>query len=473
MATTSFAFAFAFASANPMAETVVDSYPTTELTAKVDEAGASEFNLTAPDAIPTVDVDAPPVVSSPATSEPTTSEPIPGEDDFLTEELKKQDDPLEGFNRLTFKLFWAGDKILIRPVAMAWRAVVPKPLRDGAGNALSNLQEPVVFGNDLLQLRPKRALRTLARFLINTTLGLGGLFDVAKKKPFNIKYHANGIGSTLGYYGVKPGPYLFLIYFPTTGPTTLRDLLDFPQGWLLPKGIGHPFNTTAFDLSSQAVEGLNERERQDAEIKAMFSDAVDRYATFRTNFLQNREGEIAELKAKDGEEPKGTELVDPLQDPAPAPSISAPPTAAPADPLPEPSATSSPSVSQLIERPGDQWQAEKHIAQTQNQPQRQTLRRAHPKHQTRSHQARLLRNQPRRNKEQDRPPGISRTFHRDGRIECQFISQCPGTHPQLQAAHYPSQKMQQYRGGKPPSLFARFFSQLAPFLAKLAGQRLI
>ena len=104
---------------------------------------------------------------------------------------------------------------------------------------LTNLSEPITFANDLLQLRPKRALKTLVRFLINSTIGLAGVFDIAKRKPFNIEYHYNTLGSTLGYYGVGPGPFLFLpLGSPIgSGPTTLRDMVDWPQGLLLSKGV--------------------------------------------------------------------------------------------------------------------------------------------------------------------------------------------------------------------------------------------
>ena len=239
------------------------------------------------------------------------------DDDFLAGEIVKPDDPFEPVNRLSFDLFWAIDRIAIRPAAMAYRAVVPKPLRDGARNALNNLGEPLVFANDILQLKPKRALKTLARFVINTAIGLGGLFDIAKREPFKIEYHYNSLGTTLGVWGIGPGPYLFLpIGAPIVGPTTLRDLADWPQGLLYPKKIDRRFDSDAFNYSTTVVGGLDERERNDAELQAMFSDAIDKYATFRANFLQNRAGEIAALKANEGEAPKASELDDPLTDPA-------------------------------------------------------------------------------------------------------------------------------------------------------------
>lgn len=236
------------------------------------------------------------------------------EDDPLLEEIELPSDPLEPFNRISFGFSWAVDKVLIRPAAMTYRHVVPKPARDGARNALNNFGEPLVFANDLLQLRPKRALRTLGRFLINTTLGLGGLFDIAKRKPFNLPHRINSFGSTLAYYGVGPGPY---IYIPILGPTTLRDITDNAQGFVWPGPVGKPFDKDEFTITTMVVDGLDTRERNDDDIKVVFGDSVDKYARFRADFLQDREGEVTIIKARDGEEPKTPGFEEPLIDPAP------------------------------------------------------------------------------------------------------------------------------------------------------------
>ncbi len=234
-------------------------------------------------------------------------------DDPLLDEYKPASDPLEGFNRISFNLSWTIDKIAIRPAAMVYRAVVPKPARDGLRNALQNLNEPVVFVNDLLQLRPGRAWRTLGRFLINFTIGHGGLFDIARREPFHLAHHDNGLGSTLAYYGVKPGPY---IYLPLLGPTNLRDMADNTQGYLWPGVVGKPLTRGDLNMAQTVVDGLDQRERNDGEINTMLSGAVDRYATFRENYLQDRAGEIARLKARPGEVTKNPALDDPLIDPA-------------------------------------------------------------------------------------------------------------------------------------------------------------
>ena len=271
-------------------------------------------------------------IPGPAAAPATT--PAPDEAGDL-EIVKVDKDPLEGFNRLSFKVSMAVDKIVIRPVALLYREVVPKPLRDGAHNFLSNLGEPFVFLNDFLQLRPDRMVRTLGRFLINSILGIGGVFDVAKHKPYHLPHHDNSLGDTLGYYGMKAGPF---IYVPILGPTTLRDVFGSSEGRLpVANVIGSPFNRQDYQIASSVVDGLDQRERNDDDLKTMLDGAVDPYATFRANYLQDRAGEIAALKSKSAE-PHTTHipgfddslhdpLSDPLADPAakPTPQTSAPP----------------------------------------------------------------------------------------------------------------------------------------------------
>jgi phospholipid-binding lipoprotein MlaA len=257
-------------------------------------------------------------------------------------------DPLEHFNRHMFKIHQGIDHAAIRPLAMGYKHVVPKFLRSGFRHMLSNLFEPIVFLNDLLQLKPGRAVKTLARFVINTGYGVGGLIDVAKNHEVGLPYRHNGFGDTLGYYGVKPGPYLFL---PLVGPTDLRDVFGGQvDGAVLPVAIGYPFNEASYQISSGVVGGLDQRAEADGDLKSLFDTAVDPYATLRSVYLQYRAGEIAGLHNKPivTTEP-GEELQDPLADPAAGaasvPSGSTPPDAgssAPelSDPLADPAPSS-------------------------------------------------------------------------------------------------------------------------------------
>lgn len=245
-------------------------------------------------------------------------------------------DPLEGFNRRMFRLFQSLDKAIFRPLALGYRQIVPRPIRSGVRHFFSNLGEPVVFLNDMLQLRPRRAIRTFGRFAINSTLGVGGLIDVAT--PEALPHHANGFGSTLGFYGVGPGPYVFV---PFLGPSTLRDLVGGAgDAMVLPAAVGAPFDRTDYRIASAVITGLDQRAESDDDLQALYRTALDPYATLRSVYLQSRTAAIRGLKAhnRDGEAGPD-ELGDPLADPDPG----ADPAAAPAGAVPEPDPPADPA----------------------------------------------------------------------------------------------------------------------------------
>lgn len=127
-------------------------------------------------------------------------------------------DPFEGVNRVSFRVNNAVDGAVIEPLAKGYRFITPKPARDGIRNALANLNTPVIFANDVLQAEPARASDTLFRFLINSTVGIGGLFDVAER--VGLERHSEDFGQTLGVWGVPEGPYVVL---PLFGPGNTRD----------------------------------------------------------------------------------------------------------------------------------------------------------------------------------------------------------------------------------------------------------
>ena len=223
-------------------------------------------------------------------------------------------DSLEGFNRTMFGIQVALDKSIYGPLAKGYQHIVPKPAQSGLRNFFRNLSEPVVFLNDLLQLKPGRAARTLARFTINLTVGLAGLIDVAASKRVNLPHRDNSFGNTLAYYGVHPGSYLFL---PLVGPTTLRDFLGGPvDGAVLPLTVGKPFTEWKYKVTSTVITGLDLRARSDAELRALFGGAVDPYATLRSVWLQSRAAEISELHSHRKTPAPIPELKDPLRDPA-------------------------------------------------------------------------------------------------------------------------------------------------------------
>lgn len=223
-----------------------------------------------------------------------------------------------------FRVHQALDRALYRPVAIAYKTVVPRPVRTGLRHILSNLTEPIVFLNDLLQLKPHRALKTLARFVINSTAGIGGVLDVAKTA--DLPHRDNGLGNTLGRYGVKPGPYIFL---PFIGPTTLRDFIGGQaDNFVLPLSIGKPFDRLDYSISTNVITGLDLRVESDVELRAILGGAADPYASLRSVFLQSRIADINEIKGK-----KSSPLLDdPLADPGAAPGDEKPAPAPVTDP---------------------------------------------------------------------------------------------------------------------------------------------
>ena len=200
------------------------------------------------------------------------------------------DDPLATINAGSFAATQAIDKALVGPAALTYEKVIPNPVRSGLRNLLSNLHEPVVVLNYLLQIKPGKAGETLGRFAINSVLGGAGLFDIAKRRPFRLPHRPNGFADTLGYYGVKPGPFLYL---PLIGPTTIRDLVGGGiDRLLLPLSIGRPFNRLVFTVPVGVVSALDHRAEFDEQLHELHDGVADPYANSRAFYLRRRQAEI-------------------------------------------------------------------------------------------------------------------------------------------------------------------------------------
>lgn len=243
--------------------------------------------------IPAPETPATPEAAPPATS---PGDPADGSAIVVTARGKPpKSDPLQSVNATSFEAVQAVDDAIVAPIALGYEAKVPRPIRSGLHNVLNNLSEPINFVNYLLQLKPGKAAETLGRFAVNTTVGIGGLVDVAKSKPINLPYRRNGFANTMGFYGVKPGAYLFL---PLIGPTTVRDLvgrgLDLA---LLPSALGSPFNTPYYSVGTGVLRSVDDRVEMD-ELLRQFRDANDPYAAERTWYLEKREAEIRALRGK-------------------------------------------------------------------------------------------------------------------------------------------------------------------------------
>lgn len=204
-------------------------------------------------------------------------------------------DPLESVNEDSYRITQAVDKAVLEPVAYAYRDGLPEPIRDGLGNVVRNLGEPSNALNFLLQGKVGKAFGTLGRLAINTTLGVGGLFDVAGKPGIGLSYRRNGFANTMGYYGVGPGAYLYL---PVTGATTVRDLIGSTLDQaLLPFAVGKPFNKPAYAATYFMVNGLDQRLAFDEEL-ARIEASDDPYLLRRQTYLAQRRRDIAALKGE-------------------------------------------------------------------------------------------------------------------------------------------------------------------------------
>ncbi len=192
-------------------------------------------------------------------------------------------DPLEPFNRGVFQVNDALDKAVLKPVAKGYKAVVPLPLRGGVDSFLNNLRDIPIAFNGLLQGKFRQAASDTGRFVINTSLGILGVFDVATR--LGLERHDEDFGQTLGYWGLGSGPYLVL---PFLGPSTIRDtsglIVDYASGPGTYLFSNAPETWTVF-----GVRVLSQRANLlDAE-RLLDEAALDKYTFLRDAYLLRRE----------------------------------------------------------------------------------------------------------------------------------------------------------------------------------------
>jgi phospholipid-binding lipoprotein MlaA len=210
-------------------------------------------------------------------------------------------DPLEGMNRGIYKFNDVADKYAIKPVASAYKAVAPTPVRKGFNNFFSNLGSITTVLNDLLQLKFANAFTDAGRFIINSTFGLAGFIDVASMD--NISNHREDFGQTLGYWGMKDSTYLVL---PFLGPSTLRDTGGLVFDTVTTDPITYTHNIGEIRLHNQLRSAqLIDRRTELLEAKDLVDDAsLDPYAFARDAYLQRRaslieDGNLAAVRPAD------------------------------------------------------------------------------------------------------------------------------------------------------------------------------
>ncbi|HIX61546.1 MAG TPA: VacJ family lipoprotein [Candidatus Halomonas stercoripullorum] len=213
-------------------------------------------------------------------------------------EDRHPDDPWEGFNRGVFAFNDTLDRAVLKPVARGYRWATPQPVQTGVGNFFSNLGEIRTTLNSLLQGKPGNAGRSTSRFLLNTTVGIAGLWDVAT--PMGITAEREDFGQTLGVWGVGEGPYLVL---PLLGPSTVRDTGGLPLDM-----VSYPVYYVENDKVRYGLTAL-----RIVDVRAGLLDQEeliqgDRYTFIRDAYLQRRRFEVSDGEL--GDDPFASEDFD-------------------------------------------------------------------------------------------------------------------------------------------------------------------
>jgi len=217
-----------------------------------------------------------------------------GENSLSKKDSGKVKDCFEGLNRATFSLNQGLDKVIFRPVAKGYRSL-PSPVRNGTSNALVNLSSLITIPNNVLQGDFKTAGINTGRFVVNTTVGILGIFDVAEKMGFS-EYEKEDYGQTLGKWGVGAGCYVVL---PVLGPSTVRDtfgsFINVLGGDPYYNASTHGNNEYLSDkvyMTTKVVSGIDFRAKNLESIDNLKKNSIDFYASVRSLYLQDRQQKI-------------------------------------------------------------------------------------------------------------------------------------------------------------------------------------
>jgi phospholipid-binding lipoprotein MlaA len=203
---------------------------------------------------------------------------IVGSVSLSTPTYAQTDDRWNKLNKRSFAFNDFFDTLIVRPVAITYTTVLPRFARQGIGNFFSNIDDINVFVNDLLQLKLDDALSDSGRLLVNTTIGVGGIFDFASN--FGLQKHEEDFGQTLGYWGVKSGPYLML---PVFGASNVRDSFGLVLDTL--------FNPIQYQDRGSTQIGLFALRETDTRSSLLAVDGLivgDRYLFIREAYVQRR-----------------------------------------------------------------------------------------------------------------------------------------------------------------------------------------
>jgi phospholipid-binding lipoprotein MlaA len=215
--------------------------------------------------------------------------PPPDSDPDALADFRETNDPLEPTNRVFYAINNGLDTVLMRPLATAYRDLLPETVRSHTHNVLANLDMPVQLFSSILEAKPRRAGDSLMRLLLNTTVGVGGVFDVATDLGW--PDHDADSGITLALWGLPNGPYLFL---PVLGPSSPREAvgmgMDYainPLSWV---GQGDTVNDLGY--AKTGLSALDARAAVLDDLDKITKQALDPYATIRSLYRQHRQSQI-------------------------------------------------------------------------------------------------------------------------------------------------------------------------------------
>ncbi len=203
-------------------------------------------------------------------------------------------DPYENFNRKVFMVNAGVDRVLIKPVARGYANYMPEIVQTTAANFFGNLADLWTALNNYLQLKPREGTMDVGRVLLNTTLGVAGLADVAT--PLGLPKHEEDFGQTLGVWGVKAGPYVVL---PLFGPSTMRDTFGKPVD-LYADPLGYLNMTSEYEYAARAVRLVDDRARALPTTDLIEQAALDPYQFIRDAYLQRREARVLDGNPNSG-----------------------------------------------------------------------------------------------------------------------------------------------------------------------------
>lgn len=222
--------------------------------------------------------------------------PPPKSNKMAYQAFRQQNDPLKPANKVFYRFDNTLDAYVLKPVAIGYSKVTTPGIRAHVGNFMQNMGAPARLLEFMAAGKPRDAGTTLVRFLVNSTIGIGGIFDPASALGYKRVY--TDLGLTLAGYGVPEGPYLYL---PFAGPSDLRDASVLPAEFFMSPTVAAPPSTglRIFNYSTDALGVVNTRANLLGTIERIKQSSLDPYATFRSLYRQHRAAQLNKINESD------------------------------------------------------------------------------------------------------------------------------------------------------------------------------